>query len=328
MGGGQRTILCTGDSFTYGLGASAPENSYPARLQAILRERTGDAGWRVVNCGWPGQDSRDVVQRLAEQLTTYQPALVYVIVGCNDYWTRPELTDASTAAAPDHRFQWRWRTGRLLAVVTSLLRGSRTIPQPAAGVGADGPAQAGFPTGVWHFHNLCLDFGQHGELSVAWNFPRIAVARIGWSAQADRLTLTFGEGAQLPLIWQLRGLQLVLGTGAQPELVTLDSGHANQSKLQQVLQGHLARAVGLCRQQGAIPVLASYPAPMQGVAEAMSRVVTDASAGWVDLVPAFDEALRTRRREELFIYDGHCADAGYQLMAQQIADDVLQRLTH
>jgi hypothetical protein len=33
----------------------------------------------------------------------------------------------------------------------------------------------------------------------------------------------------------------------------------------------------------------------------------------------FDRQLQHRRREELFVADGHCTDAGYGIMAEQMA---------
>src|SRR5262245_6819923 len=54
-------VLCVGDSYTYGLGASSPEFAYPAALESILSRAPIDAGSRVVNAGWPGRNSRDVV---------------------------------------------------------------------------------------------------------------------------------------------------------------------------------------------------------------------------------------------------------------------------
>ncbi len=60
---GDRVILCVGDSFTYGLGASSEsELSYPAQLQRLLAERPGPT-WQVHNGGWSGRDSAAVLRR-------------------------------------------------------------------------------------------------------------------------------------------------------------------------------------------------------------------------------------------------------------------------
>ena len=58
---GQPVVMCVGDSYTYGMGASSPAGAYPAQLQHLLRERTG-LDWRVINKGWPGRNSRRVLE--------------------------------------------------------------------------------------------------------------------------------------------------------------------------------------------------------------------------------------------------------------------------
>lgn len=140
---GERVILCVGDSLTYGIGASIPERSYPRQLEHALRQAPA-APWRVVNAGWSGQDSREVLQRLDGQLRACSPERVYVLVGLNDYWNRPAgfvLPPDGRGAGPDpEAFPIRWRTGRLLR----LLRGARMLETPPATSSGDraapGPA--------------------------------------------------------------------------------------------------------------------------------------------------------------------------------------------
>src|SRR5678810_941134 len=49
------TVLCVGDSFTFGVGASSPATSYPSQLTTTLAAR-GLPGVVVSNAGFPGQD--------------------------------------------------------------------------------------------------------------------------------------------------------------------------------------------------------------------------------------------------------------------------------
>ena len=85
---GADAILCVGDSFTYGLGATAGGGSYPRQLEAVLRaegrERT------VINGGWPGQTSREILLKLPAQLARHRPGVVCILAGMNDPWSRPE----------------------------------------------------------------------------------------------------------------------------------------------------------------------------------------------------------------------------------------------
>ncbi|MEM7198745.1 MAG: GDSL-type esterase/lipase family protein [Planctomycetota bacterium] len=140
-------ILCVGDSNTHGVGASDHEHTYPALLEANLRA-TGES-WRVVNGGWPGRNSRDVLHKLPAQLAEHRPRLVYVLVGTNDSWSLPEVVSAAelaeAASGPaEPGFPVVWRTGRFAALVWEWAIGRRA--QKLTGSAATGPPFLG----TWH----------------------------------------------------------------------------------------------------------------------------------------------------------------------------------
>lgn len=70
-------VLAFGDSVTAGVGA-APGLDYPTQLAALT-------GWRVINAGISGDTARAAGARLAPLLAEYQPALVIVELGGNDF---------------------------------------------------------------------------------------------------------------------------------------------------------------------------------------------------------------------------------------------------
>jgi lysophospholipase L1-like esterase len=76
------TVLCVGDSFTFGAGAAAAD-SYPAQLERLLH--AGATGrFRVVNEGVPGSNSSQLVRRLPFLLRKHRPEIVVVLTGQND----------------------------------------------------------------------------------------------------------------------------------------------------------------------------------------------------------------------------------------------------
>jgi hypothetical protein len=85
---GERRILCIGDSHTYGSHLPA-EEAYPGQLQRML-ERVAGNPWRVVNLGFPGQNSAQVRLGLARNIALYRPELVLVLVGANNTWSSAE----------------------------------------------------------------------------------------------------------------------------------------------------------------------------------------------------------------------------------------------
>ena len=115
------TVLCVGDSFTYGMGAPRGE-SYPDHLQEMLGPTV-----RVVNRGWPGANSALMAAYLPAWLAEEEPDLVLVMAGINNKHnplggTYQALVDAGyhvpafgeTAKRRLDELLWRFRSYRML----------------------------------------------------------------------------------------------------------------------------------------------------------------------------------------------------------------------
>ena len=71
------TVLILGDSLSYGTGAKEGED-YPT----LLAQATG---WKMINEGVPGDTTAGGLERLPELLEEYQPKLLIVELGGNDF---------------------------------------------------------------------------------------------------------------------------------------------------------------------------------------------------------------------------------------------------
>jgi lysophospholipase L1-like esterase len=78
------TIVAVGSSSTAGVGASSASATYPARLEALLRERTPGVGMiNVLNRGVGGEEIRDMLARFERDVTAERPDLVLWQLGTN-----------------------------------------------------------------------------------------------------------------------------------------------------------------------------------------------------------------------------------------------------
>lgn len=83
------TVLCLGDSLTFGYGAGAG-GSYPEQLEQLT-------GYVCQNAGVNGNTAQDALARLPGLLQNNQPGLVLVSVGGNDFLRRMPLTETRAA---------------------------------------------------------------------------------------------------------------------------------------------------------------------------------------------------------------------------------------
>lgn len=116
-----QTVLCVGDSHTYGAPLPA-QDAYPAQLDERLN--AADADWRVqvVNLGIPGQNSAMVANRLEKQINYYQPDLVVVWIGLNNSWNFNEF-DLEQVEDPFIGWrQWMLRSKVVRLIVVSGFR--------------------------------------------------------------------------------------------------------------------------------------------------------------------------------------------------------------
>ena len=76
-------VVALGSSSTVGIGATSPANSYPSRLEAMLREQYPDMQIEVINRGVGGEDAREMLARLDKSVLAERPDLVLWQVGTN-----------------------------------------------------------------------------------------------------------------------------------------------------------------------------------------------------------------------------------------------------
>jgi acyl-CoA thioesterase-1 len=87
-------IVAIGSSSTAGAGASSAALTYPARLEAELRELMPRISVTVINRGVNGEESRDMLERFERDVFAENPDMVIWQVGSNSVLRDRPLTDA------------------------------------------------------------------------------------------------------------------------------------------------------------------------------------------------------------------------------------------
>ncbi|CAN7512084.1 SGNH/GDSL hydrolase family protein [Mesorhizobium caraganae] len=77
-------ILCVGGSSTYGVSASSDEATWPARLEAFLRQTFPSQRFEVINAGAPGYSTFENSIDLSIRGVSLRPDIVIVYQGFND----------------------------------------------------------------------------------------------------------------------------------------------------------------------------------------------------------------------------------------------------
>jgi tetratricopeptide (TPR) repeat protein len=90
------TILCLGDSYTFGVGTSY-EYSYPAQLKKLLNKTDTQGKIDVLNLGKPGTNSTQTLKLFANSIGEYGPDLVIVMVGLSNDWNLEDTKETSGA---------------------------------------------------------------------------------------------------------------------------------------------------------------------------------------------------------------------------------------
>lgn len=93
-----RRILCLGDSNTFGVWLDNREQeAYPRRLQAKWNDGVRNPV-EVLNLGYPGVNSSWLLANYSEMLELLRPNIVIVMVGVNDFWSRPTSSTSASDA--------------------------------------------------------------------------------------------------------------------------------------------------------------------------------------------------------------------------------------
>ncbi len=118
------TILCLGDSHTYGVYYS-PEEAYPGQLQTLLNRRAPNR-YHVINLGVPGMNSSQIRTKLPSWFEEYRPKTIIVGAGINNLWN---ISDTQRSGASGGSSVRSLRVYRLYRLLAAAIEDTRFAPE-------------------------------------------------------------------------------------------------------------------------------------------------------------------------------------------------------
>ncbi|HNW45456.1 MAG TPA: hypothetical protein PKI19_13210 [Elusimicrobiales bacterium] len=318
------TILCVGDSFTFGAGAP-PESSYPRQLESILTARFPGRAFKVVNFGQAPQSTEQLLQRLNGGLDDVNPAAVILLCGTCNFM---DYRGYHTGAAPGSRLRIAklavrlWRslsrgacremTAKAIAIaekasITPVFTKTNALP-------GQSEETALIANGV-----RCLNSGSHGE-SLYWFLKALKINTgeiLIYQWIADALGPLTPEAQE----WCKLGAICTGGASAADFSGGLDIGAW--------VELDLNRIIDAVQTHGGRVLMQNYPSTEPpNCIEASTRlraVAIKRSMPFVDQASVFDRLVAQGKRDKYFARgDPHCSADGNRLVAEQLADALVR----
>ncbi|HBA61963.1 MAG TPA: hypothetical protein DCZ92_14345 [Elusimicrobia bacterium] len=341
---GAYTVLCVGDSFTYGAGAPA-ESSYPRQLENVLKERFPGQAFSVVNFGESGQNTAQLLDRLPQALDKVRPDAVILLSGLNNFWNYWGYRDDKGPRRPEALD--RVRVARLAKLLW------REVSRRAADRAARRKEERRLRCRGVPEHGLCIEKMKEfkdidGILEVCKTAVRKcpqdmdALKSVGFTylntfrpvEALEWLKKAADEDPGDPLVYI--GISNALGKDrAEAErwmrLGALRTGGGTAALLSgnydvpAWIKLDLDEISGLASAHGTALIFQNYPSAELKEAVTASDLLRRAAAArslpFADQAFVFSKFVAAGRRDDYFAYkDPHCSARGYRIMAEQVAD--------
>ncbi|HUR28455.1 MAG TPA: GDSL-type esterase/lipase family protein [Planctomycetota bacterium] len=284
-GDGPATILCQGDSFTFGL-YLPPESAYPARLEAWLRA-SGERDARVVNAGIPSKPTWVLARELAADLRRFRPRVALLLAGVNDRWRR-RPDDAGVPALTPRP----WRIVTLAQWTRAHVSGAFAKPAQDAG-----PGTAALET--------TTDAGAPPNAVAPANF--VPTTSVTQKPGVQELHFRDRTGA-------LQAFEILAGVPEEAEVRAWIAADMTAAV-------RVAREQGVVPVLLAYP--GDGPS-FDFVNGALEQVAHDENVLFVDCRPEFRRALQSAGNAALYFPDHHTNDVGAEIMARVVLRELVR----
>lgn len=328
------TILCLGDSFTFGSGAPK-ENSYPLQLARLLNSNGQGLEFTVINGGLPGQNTSQILTELAQDLEETKPALVVLLAGganCWNFFGYHSYRNKSPLA----RLADRLDTIKIVKLV-------RLLGSGAAGGGYAVEKTPRERTPL----PQCLPSPNNDEILAYYRQAELSAGRGDYAyalTSLKKAALLAPENGYL--CWNVAEIYDITGNHAEagawrekgrraPTDCPLN-GHVPYFRSESMplnslldwLSHDFGKIIGVCRKKGIPVLMQNYPVKDKSLAHYMPQRYDEIAGknlvALVDNYPVFKKL--TAEGRKLFNTDpfGHCNAEGYGVMAENVAAAIIE----
>ncbi|MFH0985843.1 MAG: GDSL-type esterase/lipase family protein [Candidatus Omnitrophota bacterium] len=381
-GRGSYVILCLGNSYTQGTGASAGM-SYPEQLQRMFKGQMPKTRVRVINQGKGSQNTAELLAELPSNLDKFLPDLVILQTGQPNEWNyigyekhlKRESGSLSWRDGVEELLRWalyQSRAYRLLALVAGHVKApdflKRRLPSPDQSYFLDGEHQEANQ----YIMSATSPYGNSKREPLdrerVLRFRRVLLRATQKDPKNPVNYILLGNMAYLQnkheeaIFWYIKSLEvdpaLKRGNALHPGYQALrearqqDKGASND-RLNEHIDNFIEQFMGkysekarflfllkdleilswmksdmeeilrILRGRKTRLLVQNYPVTMRAN-EVLMEVAGRNGIPFVDNKKAFEEKMAEGvKREDLFVPDGHCNDAGYGLMAENVYRKIL-----
>ncbi len=347
------TILCLGDSYTFGLGADK-YNSYPAYLERILNEKFPARKYKVYNGGIIGNNSSTVaLEDLQKHISEITPDLIIVMTGCNNAWLLSGriclyLHKYNNGALIGTRLKKiglvleRSKVYKLIRILFFRIKYSnvnKIIKDGLIDINQSNLREESISIenkGLTHML-LGAEFSNKKDYESAKKELKEAIKDPAFIHYVFNIEWAFSF---LCRVTQGDGKELAKEVNDLKEIIKAQHGFSVYEKIKEILDMllFLTEDMDIAREilrydlieiyktanKNQINlVLQTYPCFVSGMNETIKSVSYEFNIPLVDNYTIFKENLLTHQEKDLFVPDGHCNAEGYKLVAKNVYDTLI-----
>lgn len=337
------TVLCVGDSFTYGTGVNK-DYAYPVQLEELCGLICPQKQIKVINVGVPGANSTQMLKSLPDNLRAYSPDMVIIWAGVDNCWN---LTDSNYFLFARSRnmqllfkkidaLLLKSRTYKLLKIVKININNG----MKRRAILRNGSDEVYFSKQekqdeILSRAKVLADRNKHekekilgvlqeayavrGDTAAVINFLKMYYAWDEFSAMVKEFAHKIADKELL------REINVYASVQKAPKKAyftyNLDYQNYEKAIFDRLLDYDLQQMIKLSQKSGAQVLLLTYFSDQMergGDNEIIRSAAVKHKLPCIDFARIFDQLLKEKPFEFYFVPDGHCNEKGYEKVAQCI----------